>query len=149
MKENTFDIPSVKFCIVYDISNRNFSKSVGHYFGYDICLIPFEAVDGLSIDDVLKTIKTEEFIFAAVSLAKAMIGPYRDFSFLLTEKFDSDRLETLKSELIDETIEKIFEEKYNSLSYQEQRIYNCFFERYQDGSYEKTKERIKRLEMRK
>ena len=126
MKENTFDIPSVKFCIVYDISNRNFSKSVGHYFGYDICLIPFEAVDGLSIDDVLKTIKTEDFIFAAVSLAKAMIGPYRDFSFLLTEKFDSDRLETLKSELIDETIEKIFEEKYNSLSYQEQRIYNCF-----------------------
>lgn len=40
MKKNTFDIPSVKFCLVYDI-----------------CLIPFEDIDGLTFDDVLKTIE--------------------------------------------------------------------------------------------
>ena len=149
MRENTFDIPSVKFCLVYDISNRNFSKSVGHYFGYDICLIPFEDVDGLTFDDVLKTIKTEEFVFAAVSLAKAMIGPHRDFSFLIAEKFDSDKLEMLKSERIDKTIEKAFEEKYINSDENTKRMYRCFFERYQDSSYEQTKDRVKRLEMRK
>ena len=150
MKENTFDIPSVKFCIGYDISNKNnVSTVVGHYFGYNLGLIPFENVDGLTIDDVLKTIKTEEFVFAAISLVKSIIGPHSDFSFLVIEKFDSNSLQSQMLERIDKEVEKRLEEKYCQANEKEKRIYQSFFERYQDGSYQKTKERRKRLEMRK
>ena len=50
-------------------------------------------------------------------------------------------------ERIDKVVEKHFEEKYDQVLEKEKRIYQSFFERYQDGSYLKTKERIKRLEI--
>ncbi len=38
---------------------------------------------------------------------------------------------------------------YNENDEITRKVYRCFFERYQDGSYEKTKERIKKLEIGK
>ena len=142
MRENTFDIPSVKFCIGYDsnLNDKRICKINEHFI-----FVPFEDVDGLTIDDVLKTIKKGEFYFYAIALTKDITGKIYDRGDLVIEKFDWSSLQTQKLELIDKVVEKRLEEKYNSASYQEQRIYKCFFERYQDGSYEKTKERIKKL----
>ncbi len=146
MRENTFDIPSVKFCIGY--SSVPYGKRIAKINEVS-SLVPFEDVDGLTIDDILNTIQKGEFDFFAISLTKSIVNENYDIGYLVREKFDGDSLQTQKSERIDKVIEKIFEEKYSQVDEQEQRIYRCFFERYQDGSYEKTKERIKRLEMRK
>ena len=146
MRENTFDIPSVKFCIGYNsIPN---GKPICK-FNEDFIFVPFDDVDGLTIDDVLKTIKKGEFYFYAIALTKDITGEIYNRGDFVVEKFIWSDLQTQKLERIDKVIEKIFEEKYSQVDEQEQRIYRCFFERYQDGSYEKTKERIKRLEMRK
>ena len=146
MRENTFDIPSVKFCIGYiSVPYEKIIEEFNEVFS----LVPFEDVDGLTIDDILNTIRKGEFDFFAISLTKSIVNENYDIGYLVREKFDSDSLQTQKSERIDKFIEKRFEEKYSQVDEQEQRIYRCFFERYQDGSYEKTKERIKRLKMRK
>lgn len=146
MRENTFDIPSVKFCIGY--SSVPYGKRI-EKINEVSSLVLFEDVDGLTIDNILNTIQKGEFDFFAISLTKSIVNENYDIGYLVREKFDSDSLQTQKSERIDKVIEKIFEEKYTQVDEQEQRIYRCFFERYQDGNYEKTKERIKRLEMRK
>lgn len=146
MKENTFDIPSVKFCIGY--------RTIP--YGKRICeinetfiLVPFEDIDGLTIDDVLKTINNKEFVFAAISLTKSITSDVYNIGYLVREKFDSDSLQSQMLDCIDKVVEKRLEEKYSQANEKEKRIYQSFFEKYQDGSYLKTKERIKRLEMRK
>ena len=151
MKENTFDIPAVKFCIISKRSSKNeLIAMCEHCLGYgDISLIPFETVDGLMIEDVLKILKTNDFAIVAVANLEALIGKQRRVGSLLCEVFDENFLKPLKEERIDKLVEKHFEEKYNQVDEKEKRIYQSFFERYQDGSYEKTKERIKKLEMRK
>ncbi len=151
MKENTFDIPSVKFCIISKYSSKNdFIAMYEHCLGYgDISLIPFETVDGLMIEDVLKILKTNDFAIVAVANLEALIGKQRRVGSLLCEVFDKDFLKPLMKERIDKVVEKRFEEKYDQSLEKEKRMYQSFFERYQDGSYEKTKERIKRLEIGK
>lgn len=131
MRENTFDIPSVKFCIVNDFFSN---------------YIPFEYVDGLTIDDI-PHIYRRGFYFYAITLPKDFAGEICDQCqwIFVIENFYWSALQTQKLERIDKVIEKRFEEKYNQVDEKTQRIYNCFFERYQDGSYEKTKERVKRL----
>lgn len=149
--ENTFDIPAVKFCIISKHSSKNdFIAMCEHYLGYgDMVLIPFETVDGLMIEEALKALKTKDFVLVAIADLEALVGNQRKVSSLLYEVFEDDFLEPLMKERIDKVIEKRFEEKYGQALENEKRIYHSFFERYQDGSYEKTKERVKRLEMRK
>lgn len=148
MKENTFIIPAVKFCIISKRSKESdFILMNYHYLGYgDMVLIPFEAVDGLMIEEVLKVLKAKGFVLAAVADLEALVGNQRKVNSLLYEVFEDDFLEPLMKKRIDKVIEKRFEEKYDQAEENEKRIYHSFFERYQDGSYEKTKERIKRLE---
>ena len=61
----------------------------------------------------------------------------------LPEEFLDDK----KPERIDKVIEKSMSEEYMEYVDFHKKVARCFFERYQDGSYEKTKERVKRLEM--
>ena len=62
---------------------------------------------------------------------------------------DEVMLDKNSEKTIDKLYEEYMEENYIRSDDYTKRMYRCFFERYQDGSYEKTKERIKRLEMRK
>ena len=58
-----------------------------------------------------------------------------------------DYLDEHREETIDKLLEELMERYYMQVDDISKRMYRCFFERYQDGSYEKTKERVKRLEM--
>ncbi len=46
---------------------------------------------------------------------------------------------------LDKMIEQILVEDYSKFQGIEQKMANCFFERYQDGNYEDTLKRVKRL----
>lgn len=144
MRINTHDIPAVKFCIAFDVSERG------------VRLIPFEDVDGLLVEEVLDVIGTNNFAIVALADTKSINGEHRYTKCLITEMFADDLLQSQKRKRIDEVIENRFTEKYRDIylqrdSYQQRRIYECFFERYQ-YDYEETCDKLTsiiRLSMRK
>ena len=155
MKENTFDVPAYKFLAVkindgieshtcdeykFSISNNNSS----------MIIIPFENVDGLKVQEVQSLLSTSEIIISASSYYsfnydKGNVSHNLDSSNWFY--FDSDYLDEHREETIDKLLEELMERYYMQVDDISKRMYRCFFERYQDGSYEKTKERVKRLEM--
>ena len=61
--------------------------------------------------------------------------------------FYPNYLDKNRESTIDKLLEEYMEKRYILQDEDTKRLYRCFFERYQDGSYLKTKERIKKLEM--
>ena len=163
MKENTFDVPAYKF-FAMKINDGRVSHTSDDYkflitnnYTDNIILIPFENIDGLKVEEVRSLLTTKEvFIFGTMY--------YESINFIKNYDklnkpiglcgvkalyFDEVMLNKNSEKTIDKLYEEYMEENYVSSSDDTKRMYRCFFERYQDGSYEKTKERIKRLEMRK
>lgn len=157
MKENTFDVPAYKF-FVLKIDDGIKIHSVDDYkpFIYarpidNYVTIPFDDVDGLEVEEIRDLIRTDDIvIFGAISykLDRGDI-PKIYMAYINALYFDKEYLDDKSDMTIDKIVEKFMEERYKTSDDRTKRVYRCFFERYQDGSYEKTKERIKRLEIGK
>ena len=157
MRENTFDIPAVRFYVSHGMTNcmsQLYPRAKGE-LGEDstIIAVPFEAVDGLVVKEFLDYLENYSFLHAGISISALSVSDSlkgdKVYIPLLFEQINAYGFTEFYNMRVDKVIEICFEEKYNQSNEKTKRIYRCFFERYQDCSYEKTKERIKKLEMRK
>lgn len=155
MRENTFDVPAYKFFAwkindglkyhTYDEYKFSISKT-----NNSIIIIPFENIDGLNVQEARTLLSTSEIVVSGGLYYSLNYGEGR-----VSQKLDNsnwfyfapDYLNEHREETIDKLLEQFMERDYMSKDEYTKRMYRCFFERYQDGSYEKTKERVKRLEM--
>ena len=159
MRENTFDIPAVQFYVSNGMTNCTselYPRAKGE-LGNDPTKIavPFEAVDGLVVKEVLDYLENYSCIRSGISISALSVSDSlkgdKVYIPLLFEKIKINTYGFTEFYYmrVDKVIEIYFEEKYNQSNEITKRIYRCFFERYQDGSYEETKKRIKRLEIGK
>lgn len=160
MRENTFDIPAVQFYVSNGMTNcmsKLYPRAKGE-LGNDptIIAVPFEAVDGLVVKEFLDYLENYSFIRSGISISALSVSDslkgdkvYIPLLFEKINKINTYGYTEFYNMRVDKVIEIYFEEKYNQSNEITKRIYRCFFERYIDYSYEKTEERVKKLEMRK
>lgn len=145
MKENTYIIPAIDFYIVKpNDSFESFEDAEFKIKQGRVSLIPFGYVDGLLVDELINNFGlTNNFLFCAINMVDT-IGGDRYMNILHTSFFNTNSLENQMNCQIDKVIEQLYSNSYHTVSIRSRQIYNSFFERYQDGDYEKTKQRIKR-----
>lgn len=146
MKNNTYIIPGIHFYIVIpknsDLSLEQFRleilKSKGQF-------IPFEQIDGLTIGEMSNALNINiGFAFCAASHIKSTDGNSK-LHVLDTLFFPMEYIKKQKDFTIDKVIEKNYEHRYITESNRYRQIFNSFFQKYQDDSYEKTKDRIVKI----
>lgn len=151
MKNNTYIIPAIKFYIAIPLNKGDeFSSldNVKQKLSNNECqLIPFDQVDGLTIEEIITLDGfSKGFAVCAINKMEAKAKTYTNItSNVLNILFFPKKLDCATNKTIDKVVEEEFELKYNEADPQTRRIYNSFFETYQDNSYEDTKERIKKL----
>ena len=153
MKKNTYDVQAYQFRIF--TSNKEY-KSCGDNEWQDFLLsitrdpsflsIPWENVDGLTIKEVLECLN-RDYIFLTGGVALVNEDWDSLYRTIYTFSLEPSFLSQNKEKRIDEIIEEIMEKQYKNANVEAQRLFKCFFQRYQDNSYEETVERVKKLEM--
>ena len=162
MKENTFDVPAYKFLAVKindGIESHTYDEYENCIQAYNnskensiACIyIPFENIDGLETEEVRHLLGTKEIMIVVATSYNN--DNYNDNNnkidirtlLYLPEEFLDDK----KPERIDKVIEKSMSEEYMEYVDFHKKVARCFFERYQDGSYRKTKKRIRKLERKR
>lgn len=146
MKDNTYIIPAVDFYV--GISEFGTPDNIFKELKEGkIKFIPFECVDGLLIEDLGFLLLEKNLIVVAINKLNFYKGENKQVinNVLNLTVFNKEELDSLKEKTIDKVVEDIYESKYEKASLRTRRFYNSFFERYQDGDYNKTKERVKKL----
>ena len=145
MKENTFDVPAYKFLVLkIDDGKKShtyneYREYLQSYINYKI-YIPFENIDGLEVKEVRDLLNTREIMIVTAINYNNNIGIVN--LYYLPEEFLDDK----EMERIDKIIEENMSEDYINYDDFHKKMARCFFERYQDRSYKKTKKRIRKLE---
>ena len=155
MKKKTYDVPAYKVGLILIEGERNIEHSKEDY---ELAIktqreivVPFEDVDGLSVREVQALLSTKEiylcfyYRFQSESLKNNRMAQNEAGIFKVGVHISEFKEETLDKP-IDEVIENTLEDMYDILEPEQKRFAYCFFERYQDKNYKKTKKRIKRLE---
>lgn len=147
MKPNTFDVPAYKFGLIF----------------LDDTIIPWENVDGLCIEEILKILGKQGQAFSFICyvleweekiplitnyffVKRQKISITQHINRLYTLQFPSDISTNISSQPIDKVIEEDCMTRYMNLDKTSQKIFKCFFERYQDENHEATLKRIRKLE---
>ncbi len=151
MKPNNYDIPGYKFFLVKPVRKYTAEEDTIKRFS-SICevleqdnsynsyrLIPFEEVDGLTISDLDSIVGGKIFIACYVSIPSLNESFYH--SAILYRVFsDTDFGRKVKeTTVIDEYVTQKIQEKYDSASNLERRVYDCFLTRYGSEAYVKQK----------
>lgn len=155
MKKKTYDVPAYKVGLILIEGEENIEHSIYDYEwaidkGKEI-IVPFEDVDGLSVREVQEWLHIEEiylqfyYQFQSQNLkinqiSKHAATAYKTWFFI--GNIQEEDLDTPIDQVIENTMEKL----YDTMDDEAKTYIHCFFERYQDKSYDITKERIKRLE---
>ena len=155
MRENTFDVPAYKF-FAWKINDGRKSHTYDEYEllisnNKSMIAIPFENIDGLKVEEIQSLLSTSDIVISGSSYYSFNYGNGSVSNHLDNVNwfyFGPNYLNEHREETIDKLLEELMERVYMSKDEYTKRMYRCFFERYQDGSYEKTKERIKKLEMK-
>lgn len=155
MKKQTYDVPAYKFGIAkISCSQKGESYSVQDY-QYALqnarcAVIPFENVDGLTMEEIKDFIGIKELHFLSYMRYEDQTADIKENYFVMMQVYVDEQLLNKNSNTpIDQIIEKTLEDNYDKFDYRQKKACCCFFERYQDREYELTKERIKRLEQPK
>lgn len=165
--ENSFDIPAYNFGILKfnDAYKRLLKKngndgdfiqgcikeateSYGSYGSY-IDIIPFEYIDGLTLEEVKTFLNLDgPIVLSCYAYCKSFnsAGVQNKFSLLHNFIFLENKVNENLSEQIDKMMEELCEEHYANSSTKLKRVLRCFLERYQDNSHQDTFMRIKKLE---
>lgn len=158
MKKQTYDVPAYRVGIVQirnsdpsvSYTPEEYERAIKERRAY---IMPFEFVDGLECQEVQTFLKIKDVMleFYVEHNSRSLDG-FTSQIQTRTEAWiyiDGDLLEENKTTPIDQVVEYSLEEFYDEMDPLQKRCANCFFERYQDKSYELTKERVKRLEEKK
>ncbi len=159
----TFDIPAYKFAILkvtgsyknqIDLYSHNLEKvekitnqAIENNF---VELIPFEYVDGLTVEETQQVLKLTSPILTCCYVEYSSITAGDDtkqriINILHTLVLSKEETGNNPTTKIDELIEKSWEKIYSVVNDKAKRIIRCFFERYQDASHQETVERVKKL----
>ena len=159
MKKQTYDVPAYKVGIVVIPGKKNVEHTIEDYQSAietkQAIIVPFEDVDGLLVKEVQELLNTKEVFLQFYNQYQNWdLKICNQLSLNLGRKFKlwffiGNILEENLTIPIDRLVENTIEDLYDTLDSEQKRCAHCFFERYQDKSYELTKERIKRLEENK
>lgn len=159
MLENSYDVPGIKFGILLSpdlhsngriLKNSNNAKFVCEimdeiFSSKSTAIIDFSYVDGLTIGEVAEMNKANQakdcIVFVAYSNMKE--GEKVRYNYVYDYLFID-----VNQKLYNIPIDKAIENHYMTTNYSEQdektkRIINCFLQRYNYGTKEKTDEKIK------
>ena len=152
MKENTYDVPAYKFFIVkINDGKRKHSANEYTYLLQNnpncILRIPFEDVDGLTIHKVKGLLHTSDTSLFDCIAYKNEYGMFQS-SAAIAIYVDFKDVNIKEDDTIDKVFERQMEKNYTGADDTANRMMRCYFERYQDKSYEKTRQRILSLMMK-
>lgn len=149
MKDNTFNVPAYNFSII--IMNQPAIQKEVNECEYNramkqdaVSIIPFDNVDGLTVEETLKTLQRDDFAVCCTANWKTQTG-INQVTLLDTLIFPSSVLRKSLTVSIDQLVENNYERRYMEAKESTRRIYRCFFERYQDNNHQETKERVKKI----
>lgn len=151
MKENTYDVPAYKFFIVkINDGKKEHSPDEYTHILYNnpnrIIRIPFEDVDGLTIQEVKDLLHRSDIVLLSCISYEGEPGILQHSVLnIFYVDFKDDNLK--EDDTIDKVFERLMEKNYMQVDDTAKRVMQCYFERYQDKSYEKTKQRIMSLVM--
>lgn len=147
MKENTYIIPGVDFYIGISINYNCEEYIIEELKANRLQLISFKNVDGLLIEDLYLPNNAKSLIIVAINNIESSNGKEKNTIKNVLDMFSikKEDLDSIKDKRIDKVVEEEYEIRYKKASLRKRRIYNSFFERYQDENHQKTKERIKKL----
>lgn len=150
MKENTYDVPAYKFFIIkINDGKKEHSPDEYTHILYNnpnrSLRIPFEDIDGLTIQEVKDLLHISDIVLLGCNAYEDHGVFQHSVLNIFYVDFKDDNLKE------DDTIDKIFEclmkKNYMQVDDTSKRTMRCYFERYQDKSYEKTRQRISSLMM--
>ena len=151
MKENTYDVPAYKFFIVkINDGKKEHSPDEYTHILYNnpnrIIRIPFEDVDGLTIQEVKDLLHRSDIVLLSCISYEGEPGILQHSVLnIFYVDFKDDNLK--EDDTIDKVFEYLMEKNYMQVDDTSKRTMRCYFERYQDKSYEKTRQRISSLMM--
>jgi len=151
MKNNTYIIPAIDFYVVFPRAGYSFTKPEDVEYCIKVGmhkLIPFKEVDGLLISELFQiSCFSNGFAVCPIAIMKTLDEKHEEQNFYnrlyILKQFKENAIGLSKT--IDKIVEETYERNYRDADSETRRLYNCFFERYQDGDYETTKQRVKRL----
>ena len=151
MKENTYDVPAYKFFIVkINDGKKEHSPDEYTHILYNnpnrSLRIPFEDIDGLTIQEVKDLLHRSDIVLLSCISYEGESGILQHSVLnIFYVDFKDDNLK--EDDTIDKVFECLMEKNYMQVDDTAKRVMQCYFERYQDKSYEKTKQRIMSLVM--
>lgn len=152
MKDKTYIIPAIDFYVLIPENTLGTPDEICNNVsnGRYKVMIPFEKVDGLLLGELMEIpLFADGFVISAINHIdiKENDTDYKIKStyanFFIQNKSDIPKIALDKT--IDKVIEESYESVYTKVNERKRQIFNSFFQKYQDGSYKKTKERVKRL----
>jgi len=157
MLDNTYDAPGIKFGILIStdfphmddqVFKKNDLEAIENQikiFNNKNCnILDFSKIDGLTIDEILNhnriQLKNTIIVIAYTEMSYTNIfnEKYNDINIL--SKIIVNRNDLNKNTTIDEEVEKIM----NSYNSNNNRIFNCFLERYRYGSKDEVDKVLKK-----
>ena len=157
MLDNTYDAPGINFGILIStdfphmddqVFKKNDLEAIENQikiFNNKNCnILDFSKIDGLTIDEILNhhTIQLKNTIiviaYTEMSYTNIFNEKYNDINIL--SKIIVNRNDLNKNTTIDEEVEKIM----NSYNSNNNRIVNCFLERYRYGSKDEVDKVLKK-----
>ena len=157
MYKDTYNVPAYNFALIrsgnYDLTSVN--NDVVDFNKMDV--FSFDDLDGLTVKEIeillgLDNLKfvccygVDELKFALDHILSCNRNGYnyRHSFFIVKYILDLKGLE-VSDKRIDEIIEERLMNAYPSANEEEKRVFNCFFERYQDKTYQDTVNRTYRM----
>ena len=159
MLDNTYDAPGINFGILIStdfpsmddqVFKKNDLEAIDNQINIilnnkNFYIIDFSKIDGLTIDEILNHNKFQSknaiivIAYTEMSYTNRFNEKYNDISIL--SKIIVNRNDLNKNTTIDKEVEKILMNSYNSNN---NRIVNCFLERYRYGSKDKVDKVLKK-----
>lgn len=157
MYKDSYDIPAYKFALIRSKSSEleTIESNINDFKNTRV--FSFDDLDGLTIREIDKMIYLNDLKFIcyySVDELKFSLNQILNWSksnlnyhyLFSTIKYvlDLNDLEA-SDKRIDEVIEEKLMAAYPSASFEEKKIFNCFFERYQDRTHEDTVQRVYKM----
>lgn len=151
MKDNTYIIPAIGFYVVVPMFKCYRIEEINIQMKENVCFyIPFSQVDGLTLEELLNIEQFQNgFSVSAINRIECFEP---DTNVLIRNEVDKlffpciEKIQdSEKNKRIDKIVEENYELMYSDANDEKRKIYNCFFEKYRDGSYSETKKRIDKI----
>ena len=139
MKDNSYDIPAMKFYVLLP-EYRNFDIEKCDDEGGLYSCIPFEDFDGLRVKEIQSICEVSSFAVASAIAYKKPNG-IEFITFINKVIFPKESLMGQEEMRIDKLFEQALEQNLDNDNVE--KTYACFLERYQKKEYQEIKQLLK------